>query len=139
MKPEAHVRFDVQKEADRIVLNQYAPAGLVVNENLQIVHFRGQSSPYLSPPAGEAGESDVMQGGDGEWRHHRHQHSGARSEMFDSLEMRIAQRRKTGHRHGRRANDHFAQRRQNGRGAQPSVTPAENDKQPREIEMATPR
>jgi two-component system CheB/CheR fusion protein len=53
-KPETQPRFDVQKEADRIVLSQYAPAGLVVNENLHILHFRGQGSPYLSPPPGQA-------------------------------------------------------------------------------------
>jgi two-component system CheB/CheR fusion protein len=53
-KPETQPRFDVQKEADRIVLSQYAPAGLVVNEDLHILHFRGQCSPYLSPPPGQA-------------------------------------------------------------------------------------
>ena len=53
-RPETQSRFDVQKEADRIVLSQYAPAGLVVNENLHILHFRGQCSPYLSPPPGQA-------------------------------------------------------------------------------------
>jgi two-component system CheB/CheR fusion protein len=53
-KPETQSRFDVQKEADRIVLSQYAPAGLVVDENLHILHFRGQCSPYLSPPPGQA-------------------------------------------------------------------------------------
>jgi two-component system CheB/CheR fusion protein len=53
-KPETQSRFDVQREADRIVLSQYAPAGIVVDENLHILHFRGQSSPYLSPPPGQA-------------------------------------------------------------------------------------
>jgi len=53
-KPEAQSRFDVQGEADRIVLSQYAPAGLIVNENLHILHFRGQCSAYLSPPPGQA-------------------------------------------------------------------------------------
>jgi len=47
-------RFDVQKEADRIVLSQYAPAGLVVSENFQIVQFRGNVGPYLSPSPGQA-------------------------------------------------------------------------------------
>jgi len=53
-KPETPSRFDVQEEADRIVLSQYAPAGLVVDESLHILHFRGQTSPYLSPPPGQA-------------------------------------------------------------------------------------
>jgi two-component system CheB/CheR fusion protein len=53
-KTETQSQFDVQREADRIVLSQYAPAGVVVNENLHILHFRGQCSPYLSPPPGQA-------------------------------------------------------------------------------------
>jgi len=53
-KPETQSRFDVQREADRIVLSQYAPAGIVVDENLHILHFRGQTGPYLSPPPGQA-------------------------------------------------------------------------------------
>ena len=52
--PEALAGFDAQKEADRIVLGQYSPAGLVVDENLRILDFRGESSPYLSPPPGKA-------------------------------------------------------------------------------------
>ena len=54
MKAETQPRFDAQKEADRFVLSQYGPAGLIANENLQILHFRGNSSSYLSPSPGEA-------------------------------------------------------------------------------------
>ena len=54
VRVETPARFDVEREADRIVLGQYAPAGLIVSENLQILHFRGHTSPYLSPPPGEA-------------------------------------------------------------------------------------
>jgi two-component system CheB/CheR fusion protein len=53
-KPAVQLRFDSQKEADRIILSQYAPAGLVVNEHLRILHFRGQCSAYLAPAPGEA-------------------------------------------------------------------------------------
>ncbi len=45
---------DLQKEADRIVWNRYAHAGIIVDENLQILHFRGDTSPYLAPAAGIA-------------------------------------------------------------------------------------
>ena len=45
---------DVQREADRIVLGQYAPAGVLVNAGLEIVQFRGDTSPYLSPAPGRA-------------------------------------------------------------------------------------
>ncbi|MBD2464436.1 PAS domain-containing protein [Oscillatoria sp. FACHB-1407] len=46
--------LELQREADRIVLNQYAPAGVVVDENLEILQFRGQTSPYLEPAPGRA-------------------------------------------------------------------------------------
>ncbi|KGF72071.1 hypothetical protein DO97_12460 [Neosynechococcus sphagnicola sy1] len=42
------------QEADRLVLSRYAPAGVVINRDLEIVQFRGQTSPYLEPVAGKA-------------------------------------------------------------------------------------
>jgi len=44
----------LQKEADRIVLSRYGPAGVVVNEHLEILQFRGDMSPYLHPASGAA-------------------------------------------------------------------------------------
>ena len=44
--------LDVQREADRIVLAKYAPAGVVVDDSLQIVQFRGQTGLYLEPAPG---------------------------------------------------------------------------------------
>src|SRR6185369_12340209 len=52
--PDARAPFDPQKEADRIVMNHYAPAGLVASGDLQILHFRGNVAPYLSPSPGQA-------------------------------------------------------------------------------------
>src|SRR5262249_55252262 len=46
--------FDVQKEADRLLVNQYAPPGLIADEHLHILHFRGNAAPFLSPAPGEA-------------------------------------------------------------------------------------
>ena len=46
--------LELQREADQIVLNQYAPAGVVVDTNLEILQFRGQTSPYLEPAPGRA-------------------------------------------------------------------------------------
>lgn len=40
--------------ADQIVLNQYAPVGVVVNAQLDIVQFRGQMGHYLEPSPGQA-------------------------------------------------------------------------------------
>jgi two-component system CheB/CheR fusion protein len=43
----------VQGEVNRLLLDRYAPAGVVVDEDLQIVHFRGATGPYLEPAAGD--------------------------------------------------------------------------------------
>ena len=45
---------DFQKEADRILLGRYAPPGVLVNSNLEVLQFRGRTSAYLEPPTGEA-------------------------------------------------------------------------------------
>ena len=45
---------DIQKEVDSIILNRYSPAGLVVNEDMDILQFRGNISPYLKPQPGKA-------------------------------------------------------------------------------------
>lgn len=46
--------LDPEKEADRIVLNQYAPSGVVTNDEMDILQFRGDTSPYLRPAPGKA-------------------------------------------------------------------------------------
>ena len=44
----------VEKEADRLVLGRYAPAGVVVNTDMEIVQFRGKTGPYLEATPGAA-------------------------------------------------------------------------------------
>ncbi|MBD2338036.1 PAS domain-containing protein [Calothrix sp. FACHB-156] len=44
--------LEMQTSADRIVLNHYAPVGVVINNDLEILQFRGQTSSYLQPPSG---------------------------------------------------------------------------------------
>jgi two-component system CheB/CheR fusion protein len=44
---------DWQREADRTLLGLYAPAGVLVNNNLDILQFRGRTGPYLEPAPGE--------------------------------------------------------------------------------------
>lgn len=46
--------FDLEKEADRIIWERSRHAGLVVNGDLEILHFRGDTSPYLRPLPGKA-------------------------------------------------------------------------------------
>jgi two-component system CheB/CheR fusion protein len=40
--------------ADRRILEQYAPPGVVINENLHVLYFRGKASQYLEQPSGVA-------------------------------------------------------------------------------------
>ncbi|MBD2663803.1 signal transduction histidine kinase with CheB and CheR activity [Richelia sinica FACHB-800] len=44
--------LEIQKQADQIVINQYAPVGVIVNSDLEILQFRGQTSSYLEPAPG---------------------------------------------------------------------------------------
>jgi two-component system CheB/CheR fusion protein len=51
---DAWNELDLPSLADRIVLDQYAPVGIIINNDFEILHFRGQTSPYLEPPPGRA-------------------------------------------------------------------------------------
>ena len=43
----------VEKEADRMLMERFVPASIVVNEQMEIVQFRGKTGPYLEPAAGQ--------------------------------------------------------------------------------------
>jgi two-component system CheB/CheR fusion protein len=51
-KPGAHE--ELPREADRILLAKYAPAGVIVDEKDDIVEFRGETEPYLEHAGGRA-------------------------------------------------------------------------------------
>jgi two-component system CheB/CheR fusion protein len=51
---EAQSDLSLQKEADRIVLQQFTPVGVIINADLEILQFRGQTSAYLEPAPGRA-------------------------------------------------------------------------------------
>ncbi len=44
---------DYQVRADRLVLAEYAPPGVLINENFDVLQFRGETRPFLSQPAGQ--------------------------------------------------------------------------------------
>lgn len=46
--------LDVQREADRVLLSRYAPVGVVVDETMTVLQFRGRTAPYLEPAPGMA-------------------------------------------------------------------------------------
>ncbi len=46
--------FNAQREADRISVNQFAPPGVLINAEGQVLQFRGATGAYLEPPTGKA-------------------------------------------------------------------------------------
>ena len=42
------------QQADRILLNAFSPAGVIINRHLEVLQFRGRTSPYLEHAHGEA-------------------------------------------------------------------------------------
>jgi two-component system CheB/CheR fusion protein len=46
-------RTDVLKEADRLVLAEYAPPGVVIDNEMNIVQVRGRTAPFLELSPGE--------------------------------------------------------------------------------------
>ena len=55
-EPPEGLRGEVnaQREADRVTVNQFAPPGVLINAQLQILQFRGPTGGYLQPPTGKA-------------------------------------------------------------------------------------
>ncbi|MGH9500721.1 MAG: chemotaxis protein CheB [Terriglobales bacterium] len=51
--PEVSPAAMLEKEVDRLLLNRFAPASIVVNEAMEIVHFRGKTGHYLEPATGQ--------------------------------------------------------------------------------------
>jgi PAS domain S-box-containing protein len=46
--------LDFEKAADNLILSQYAPSGVIVNQEMEILQFRGKLGPYLEPATGQA-------------------------------------------------------------------------------------
>jgi two-component system CheB/CheR fusion protein len=47
-------RAQLLKEAERVLLAQYVPPGGIISKDMEILHFRGETAPYLAPAAGAA-------------------------------------------------------------------------------------
>jgi two-component system, chemotaxis family, CheB/CheR fusion protein len=52
--PAPAMTTDAQKEAERILLARYAPPGVLVNADFDILQFRGSTGRYLAPAPGRA-------------------------------------------------------------------------------------
>ncbi len=52
-KPNEINKDDFQKKADELLLSRYAPPGVVVNDEMEIVQFRGATGIWLEPSPGK--------------------------------------------------------------------------------------
>ena len=44
---------DLQREAERVLLSRYVPAGVLVNAEFEVLQFRGETGHYLTPAPGK--------------------------------------------------------------------------------------
>ncbi len=51
MRPSAE---GAERQADRLLLERYAPPGVIIDSDMQILHFRGQTGRFLEPSPGAA-------------------------------------------------------------------------------------
>ena len=49
------LELNAQREADRVIVKRFAPPGVLINADGDILEFRGATSPYLEPPSQKAG------------------------------------------------------------------------------------
>lgn len=63
-KPEKN-ETDFQKTADQILLSKFTPASVVVNESLDIVHFRGNTGDFLEQGPGKPSHNVLKMARDG--------------------------------------------------------------------------
>lgn len=51
--------LDVSKTVDNLLLTEYAPCGVLVNEQMEVLQFRGKTGQFLEQPPGEP-ETNLM-------------------------------------------------------------------------------
>jgi two-component system CheB/CheR fusion protein len=51
---EGMLQVELEKAAERLVLSEYGPAWVIVNENFDVIHSRGDTSPFLQLAPGRA-------------------------------------------------------------------------------------
>ena len=80
-----------QKEADRVVVGQYAPVGVLVNDRLEVIQFRGRTSAYLEPASGEANFNLLKMAREGLFGELRHGIAEARQKnaRFEKTGVRV--------------------------------------------------
>lgn len=71
---------NLQNSADRLLLQVYSPAAVVLNQNADIVYISGRTGKYLEPAAGKAN-----------WNIHAMAREGLRLPLFNALKQAVSQ------------------------------------------------
>ncbi len=50
----SYLLSNIQSMAEKLILDEYAPSGVLINSNYEILHFIGSTDKYLMPPTGKA-------------------------------------------------------------------------------------
>ncbi|MDR3715235.1 MAG: chemotaxis protein CheB [Puia sp.] len=92
-------REDFQKDADDIILSHYSPAGVVVNEQFDIVQFRGSTGPWLEPSPGKPSLNVLKMAREGlgfELRNILHKvKTGKKSQIKENISLQIAGKKRS--------------------------------------------
>ncbi len=51
-QPRPRTDGELARHVGELLLARYAPAGVIVNERMEVLHFRGRTGPYLEQPQG---------------------------------------------------------------------------------------
>jgi len=78
--PDTTAMENLQAAADRVLLQVYAPAAVVVNATGDIIYISGRTGKYLEPAAGKAN-----------WNFHAMVREGLRSPLADALKLAATQ------------------------------------------------
>jgi two-component system, chemotaxis family, CheB/CheR fusion protein len=54
MQEEMMPASNIFREADRVMLSRFTPPGVLINEQMDVLQFRGRTSLFLEPPSGVA-------------------------------------------------------------------------------------
>ncbi|MCL4436874.1 MAG: PAS domain S-box protein [Thaumarchaeota archaeon] len=54
VKLQIETKLDIRRSIDRLLLSRYAPPGVTLNEDLEVIEFRGETGKFLQPAAGKA-------------------------------------------------------------------------------------
>ncbi|MEP0908854.1 ATP-binding protein [Leptolyngbya subtilissima ST-M1] len=57
--------FDVVREVDQLIAARYAPVSVIINDQMQILHLRGDTDPYLKLPTGTTDLNVLMMAREG--------------------------------------------------------------------------